>query len=508
MEEDHRAYHPSHPFRQYQYQRISDIAGLDDCTETLLDQLPPAHGTKQECSSHATTHCATITSSRNGNFGFRTITTTRSNAFERSLPSLAYLLKTTAADDSSTSTRNSTRGMTSVEGDSPNNAATTSKQRFAENSRRFVEETHGLFYDYQRRFHRQSLTGRAEKLLEQAFTKNIKGSNDDHAANLMLCTDALELCQKATKYQEDDLHNDNLDSIGGSYLVTGDIRIRRKGELLAAKIYCRRAAICYEIGKYSKCLEDCDAAIEIWKHRYGSSGVGNIGGATKKLSGLRSSSSSRGPKSLKLSHKHLYLLKGRALALLGSYQEAARWLLHPNELPCRNFRGSSQLLQNDGIMNSVLLKIAIRGRGRKTASPARTTTATSNIDDRPAGIVATATRQNSIPTNKKLWSHLLHSVDKRLNNGGAAAPKTPAGDPKTNSSSANASSSSAIYQILRYGPVLFHHYEDEDSFISESTSSLAPAPTTTTSTIAGEASSSPPPLSSSLLGQERVIFRP
>ena len=79
-------------------------------------------------------------------------------------------------------------------------------------------------------------------------------------------------------------------------------------------------------------------------------------------------------------------------------------------------------------------------------------------NDRLMDIAAAATRQNIIPTNKKLWSHLLHSVDKRLNN--APTPTTMGDDSKTTTSSSS-SSSSAIYQMLRHGPVLFHDFEDE-----------------------------------------------
>jgi hypothetical protein len=71
-------------------------------------------------------------------------------------------------------------------------------------------------------------------------------------------------------------------------------------------------------------------------------------------------------------------------------------------------------------------------------------------------LLADSTEAVSIPTDKKLWSNLLHSVDKRLNEGMAGklqATSNVGGNGGSNSGN-------AIYQMLRHGPVLFHHYHN------------------------------------------------
>mmetsp|Transcript_3502 Transcript_3502/g.9823 ORF Transcript_3502/g.9823 Transcript_3502/m.9823 type:complete len:571 (-) Transcript_3502:1414-3126(-) len=355
------------------------------------------------------------------------------------------------------------------------------QQRYADHSNRFLEEVNGLFHDYRRRFYRQSLTDRAKELLDRAANHALCS---DQASKLVLCTEALNDCKYATRDQIEALHGDERNHVGGSYLVTGDIRIRRKGELLAAKIYCFRAGVLYRMGKYPECLEDCNAAIEIWKqHDHHPSSSGSASGFQRavRAKSVMSSKAQNVVRKGKLSHKHLYLLRGRALAAMGRYKEAAGWLTHPSELPFQKFHGSSQLLENDGIMYRVVHEIVTRDTGasgnaqqqqqqkqkqQQQQQQRPTRPGIKNVDETNNLQKLSATKRQTnirIPTNKKLWSHVLHSVDRRLTRGTAALDSRPLrSDKATNNSSSisSGSSSSAIYQILRHGPVLFHHFEE------------------------------------------------
>ena len=231
----------------------------------------------------------------------------------------------------------------------------------------------------------------------------------------------------------------------------------------------------------------------------------------------------------KLSHKHLYLLRGRALAAMGRYKEAAGWLTHPGELPFQKFHGASQLLQSDAIMYDVVHEIVTRDRDCKAATATapmlsrlqqhnychhqqRAKHAAANGDEnkdsdilmkvcqvptRTTNTIATTTtpattKQTSnnkgvlVPTDKKLWAHLLYSVDQRLTRGAEhvvpgvavasghghghgllATPRTGnSGKAVTTPTTTASSSSSAIYQMLRHGPVLFYHFEEEPSTVT------------------------------------------
>lgn len=328
---------------------------------------------------------------------------------------------------------------------------TQEERRTQDNSsNRLLEETNGLLRDYQRRFYRQSLTDLAKTLLHRAITTPSATLQE----KLKLCKEALAKCKTGIRDQEEALHGDDRNHVGGSYLLTGDIRIRRKGELLAAKIYCVRAGVHYTMEDYTMCLEDCDAAIEIWKQHEQRSGFSTrlferpaIDAAkTHSATAKPSSRTNDLPRKGKLSHKHLFLLKGRALAAMGRYKDAAEWLTHPKELPIQKFHGTSQLLQNDARMHRFVHALVTRSRGKNEAP----------VADQECGFQQPTTppkdNDTMVLSNKKLWAPFLHSVDKRLHRGPVSRPSPP----ELPSSS---SSSSAIYQVLRHGPVLFHHFE-------------------------------------------------
>ena len=361
-------------------------------------------------------------------------------------------------------------------------AATTSTSTTANgtnNARmnRLLVETHGLFYDYQRRSYRQSLTEQAKELLEQAAAASSGDDYDASLVNLALYSDALQLCQKSIQ-DHDGNNNDRNNTVGGSYLITGDIRIRRKVELLAAKIYCLRASLLYKNNLYTKCLDDCNSAIKIW-NRLEQSSIGRrqLRRKIKQKQQSQSSSSSQSqqqqqqqqrlqPRRRLLSHKHLYLLKAKALAGLGRYNDASKWLLCKNQVPYKHFDGKSQLIQNTGTMYNVLYEISNRdSENEKITTPPPSTAATNTTTNRR--------KENIIPTNQNVWPILIHNVQQRLLEGittnttaitAAAAATTmtatTATATSTNSgsySNSNSCTNNAIYQLLRNGPVLFNH---------------------------------------------------
>ncbi|OEU19608.1 hypothetical protein FRACYDRAFT_235668 [Fragilariopsis cylindrus CCMP1102] len=241
-------------------------------------------------------------------------------------------------------------------------------------------------------------------------------SGDDYDAslvNLALYSDALQLCQKSIQ-DHDGNNNDRNNTVGGSYLITGDIRIRRKVELLAAKIYCLRASLLYKNNLYTKCLDDCNSAIKIW-NRLEQSSIGRrqLRRKIKQKQQSQSSSSSQSqqqqqqqqrlqPRRRLLSHKHLYLLKAKALAGLGRYNDASKWLLCKNQVPYKHFDGKSQLIQNTGIMYNVLYEISNRdSENEKITTPPPSTAATNTTTNRR--------KENIIPTNQNKWTSIIQS---------------------------------------------------------------------------------------------------
>ena len=194
---------------------------------------------------------------------------------------------------------------------------------------RLLVETHGLFCDYQQQFYRQSLIEKASDLLKQATTAVVVNHDHDHnsiaiapssaSLQLTLLTDALELCHKSIHNQRQNNVLDNY--VGGSDLVAGEIRIRRKNELLIATIYGQRATLFYACGSYINCVNDCDSAIVIW-HRFEQRRI-----SRRMRTRMRNQQlpQRRRRTKHKLSHKHhLCLLKSMALAGVERYKHASR----------------------------------------------------------------------------------------------------------------------------------------------------------------------------------------
>jgi hypothetical protein len=442
MEEDNRSYHPSHSqFHQYQlyHHRNADIiAGLYyDCSQTLVEA--PATATATTTSTTTTTTTTTINSNdgNNGyhshinsdgdneiqanndssdnttafnNMGMRcsnnnTITggpveegrDSRRNTFEQKLPSLSYLVMSAITTTNPPYTVNTVDNDVGIMVENQHDdqlqqqRATATASSSNPRMNRLLVETHGLFYDYQQRFYRQSLIKKAEELLEQAAaaaaaatTENYRNSNDcnsntegnNASVNLALYTDAIKLCIMSIQDYDNQEH-DNDRTVGGrSYFVTGDIQILHKAELLVAKVYCLRASLYYNrMENYSKCLDDCNSAITIWNRLCIGGNCNNrrrnchhnngdrpmISQQQPPVSPLSPTRRRRRRRRSLLSHKNLYLLKGRALAGLGRYNEASKWLLNQNQTPYQNFQGQSQLINDAGNMYSVLYKITKRG---------------------------------------------------------------------------------------------------------------------------------------------------
>jgi tetratricopeptide (TPR) repeat protein len=560
MEEDNRSYHLPHPFRQYQYRRISKpnvtvtstvtaaTPSVDDAVSSSLLQLQRGGSvsTKEE----------PIPIIRWG--GERS--GSGISLSNRVVPSLFRTtndtaLKTITTEDAKNNTttgdqKRSILGMTPMEDDDDDK--TNSKYNNdrsngcvhqdvpiqQESPYTWVEETQRLFQDYQHRFHRQSLTEQAKELLDRAIVLakdggnvnnidsdinsnnninnninsnsinnnsiNNNNNNNNIYASIALCTEALELCRNAIKDQEGALNRtDNV--IGGSYLVTGDIRLRRKGEALEAKIHCLRAAVHYKEGLYHESLDDCEAAIVIWEqqrettkgivarnrgrtvvpaaaavttmgHHIGTKplATNHESPLSSQLRTTRTTTTTIPPsRARKLSHKHLYLLKGRVLAAMGRYRDAVVWLTHFRQLPARTFRRSSALLETDAAMNKFLDQLSIRsgcGGGQTKRGAIRIPKEKHNSCTTPpraalkappimSDSTSTSTSTAMIPANTKVWSNLLHSVDKRLNEG--MAGKFHANYNSSSSSRNRSNSGSAIYQMLRHGPFLFHHYQHQ-----------------------------------------------
>ncbi len=526
MEEDNRSLHPSHPFRQYQFHRISE-ANLTSCKRIIVDneRFDQIRGGNEEDSKSIRgrinlpsvntrrTEIASISSDTAG-------TTAMGASIDgddeiKNIPIVGNtILGMTPVDDetgnnykvnsnnnnkNSTVSRSCTLSANQEATDSGNgdfheyhqrqsrqNQPTVSCHQQDENPS-WMEESQRLFHDYQRRFHRQSLTDQAKDLLDRASilargknnSKNDKdnsysNSNSSNSISIALCAEALELCKTAIKDQEKALNRN--DCIGGSYLVTGDIRLRKKHEGLVAKIHCLRAAVRFQEGLYEEALEDCEAAISIWNQQYGSGRGGRscFGNNERKFSKTSNSENNEStcfskqgpsPRARKLSHKHLYLLKGRILAAMGRHRDAVVWLTHPQNLPARTFRRSSALLETDAAMNRFLERHLLRYKGltRQDGKAIRKENGFRTQDDNPIvvspNLEASAPR---IPTNKKVWPKLLHSIDRRLNEGMIGTFHATKEKSTNRSGERRSNSGSAIYHILRHGSVLFHHYENQD----------------------------------------------
>lgn len=565
MEEDNRFYPLSHPFRQYQYRRVvaesntnlptkcnnnnsnKDRPSSSSISYVLVtsaekDESIESSTTKHERRNATATRRSSTTSCSSDrvlpmSLDFRTTTSASSIATDTNATAATNDHKTNhlilgmapLKDDddddengyrslaAKTKTNNSPKNNSDDRSSYGNRSSNASEEHEEHNpsasSSSWFDDTQRLFQDYQRRFHRQSLTEQAKELLDRAvslaLTKNSNSCYNDNSNSLetaeALCTEALRLCRNAIENQEAALHEN--EDLGGSYLVTGDIRIRRKGEALETKIYCLRASIRYTAGKYSESLEDCDAALAIWKTKQNSATTTTTTTRQQqrerwfnplgtKLPHESSSSSPKGTLSQppharskttrtanprKSSHKYLCLLKGRVLAAMGLYRDAVVWLTHPDQFPTKNFQRSSALLETDAIMHRFLDQLWIQagrrnigggdGKQQRRIDNMLRKEDNSRSDDGAATTKALVTPTTSIvaasvpiPTSKTLWSNLLHSVDQRLNEGmiGKFHARNSSSCRKTNRSSTNSNSGSAIYQILRHGPVLFNHYREEN----------------------------------------------
>ena len=171
-------------------------------------------------------------------------------------------------------------------------AAAAVNDRQDDRASSLIEETRRLLQDYQRRFHRQTLTDRAQELFDRAVILATKGrgnhlrqnrngvpakrddgddddGDDDEKilpASIALCTEALALCRTSIADQEAATMHDTA-VVGGSYLLTGDIRLRRGAEALKARIHGSRAALLYQAHRHEEALLDCDAALALRKQR-------------------------------------------------------------------------------------------------------------------------------------------------------------------------------------------------------------------------------------------------
>lgn len=141
------------------------------------------------------------------------------------------------------------------------------------------------------------------------------------------------------------------------------------------------------------------------------------------------------------------------LAAMGRYHDAVVWLTHPQKLPTRVFRRSSALLEIDAAMNQFLDELSIRSTGVdgvdgvcgyrhrhcrsskevQTMKNSGTTppppspshcavlkvppTASSSTSRSTSRSIRRTTSSAMILSNTKVWSNLLHSVDRRLNEG-------------------------------------------------------------------------------------------
>ena len=312
-----------------------------------------------------------------------------------------------------------------------------------EESNSWRKESKSLLKDYEHRFHRKFLTEQAEVLLDRAFAcvrGNVLVDEINKNTDAMgICSEALLLCKTAIDDQQETANRN--DFVGGSYLVSGDIRLRRKGEGLASKIYCLRASLRFQEGHYEESLEDCESAISIWNQKYSSrrKKVFFIGNRPKPNAyGNKDRSPTIEPRARKASHKYLFLLKARNLTAMGRYKEAAMWLTHPDKLPTRTFQRSSAILETDVAMNRFLEKTLLHG-GDFACKPGSTV-------HYPAGIARS-------PTSKRLWPNLLYSIDRRLNEGMPGKFRTT----KKHNSGEKSNSANAIYHLLRHGPVLFQN---------------------------------------------------
>ena len=520
MEEDNRAFHPSHPFRHYQYRRISKA----NPTSNKDVGLPTVPTTGDQLQKHPVILGMTAVDddvdeignnncSKQSSFGVQQNYNTRYHAYNINQIDTAAFLHHPA--DLSEKQEEPNKPAPAYN----NNTKLNPHEIANEKPSWLLEESQKLFKDYERRFQRQSLTEQAKDLYDRALSKaagdnsnsnsttvycNGDTKKNDNVISIDLCSEALVLCRSAIEDQEE-ASNRN-DFIGGSYLSTGDIRLRRKGEGLASKIHCLRAAIRYQESLYEESLEDCEAAIAIWNQKYGRSERGYKGGGNGCFVGSsnrnkrkyknetspilvpslppRSSSSSScfsttsstnnntktGTRARKLSHKHLYLLKARVLAAMGRYREAVVWLTHPDKLPARTFERSSILLESDVAMNRFLHRILLQCSGSKYIDRS------SDVRGKEEGsipqecnIVAAASPVESstivgrrIPFNQNLWAYLLHGIDRRLNEGMIGISRGK----KNYRTRDRTNSGSAIYQMLRHGPVLFHHCNQGDENIN------------------------------------------
>jgi hypothetical protein len=96
----------------------------------------------------------------------------------------------------------------------------------------------------------------------------------------------------------------------------------------------------------------------------------------------------------------------------------------------------------------------MRNRSLAVMNIATTTTTTNTNtdgDDDDDDDDATSKERNIvIPTNRKLWSNLIHTVQQHLSSDGDSS-----------SSSSSSCTNSTIYQLLKHGPALIHHFEDK-----------------------------------------------
>jgi hypothetical protein len=221
---------------------------------------------------------------------------------------------------------------------------------------------------------------------------------------------------------------------------------------------------------YNRCLDDCNSAITIW-NRSEQSSIGRRQLRRRMKQQLQSRQSSQTSQTsqeqqqrlllqpprrrLLLSHKHLYLLKAKALAGLGRYNDASMWLLSKDQTPYMNFHGESQLIQNNGNMYNVLHEISNRGCaggcGEIESESEKTTTNDRLMDTTTAAATTTVTTtrtKNIIPTDQNIWPVLIHNVQQRLE---CSSPSS------RYAGSSSSCASNAIYQLLRNVPVLFNH---------------------------------------------------